>query len=68
MARKSMETVVPCGRCGVKLQEREVRFLWSDVDFLEHWSDVEHEWHKIYIRPEDEPTYWAVAKELARTA
>ena len=63
MARNSMETIiVPCGTCGAKLTTAEVLFLWSDADFLEHGG------HTVHIMPEDEPTYWAVAKELARTA
>ncbi len=58
MAQNSTETVVSCGVCSVKLSEDEVRFLWTDVDFLQHGD------HYVSIRPEDEPTYWEVAKSL----
>ena len=56
MTRTYTSTVVPCTHCGVELKWDELRFLWSDRDFLDHGG------HYAAIRPEDEPRYWQAMK------
>ena len=50
--------LIPCGHCGVPLFEDEIRFLWSDVDWLEHGD------HYASVRDEDFRAYVYVAKQL----
>jgi hypothetical protein len=58
MTSNYTETIVPCGACGKELKDEEIRFLWSDVDFLDH------DGHWAFIDKADEPTYYARAKAL----
>jgi Fe-S-cluster containining protein len=57
MSSDYTETVVSCATCGKELSDAEIRFLWSDVDFLDHGDH--------YATPSDEPAYWRVARMLA---
>lgn len=58
MGENCKKSVVRCGRCGRDLSDSEIRFLWSDIDWLEH-----HE-HRVWIDRRDEPNYYATARSL----
>jgi Fe-S-cluster containining protein len=58
MTETYTETVVRCGRCGAELKDDEIRFLWSDVDFMEHGD------HYACIDPEHEQAYFRKARWL----
>lgn len=54
------EYVIPCGACGAALTDAEIRFLWSDVDFLHHGPDG----HRVHIDERNERDYFIRAREL----
>ena len=56
------DPMVSCGVCHAQLKDDEVRFLWTDTDWLYHAG------HRVWVPRDQEQSYYALARDLSKEA